>query len=187
MTTPCANRFVATHRYPGGPCRPRPITACSFRQKTAPIQVSCRLLQYHRATMDYFLSGAGPRPRARSAITSSVAAAAAYALCYQPPEYMPVVSPLPAEKRACLLGCLNNLSRLTKVLALWGEVTRAVPGRSCSSSRALDDAQPLALANVRAPRIAPVRLELRGFVPIDQAPAIYAAIDIALDPFPFAA
>src|SRR4030067_1038934 len=33
--------------------------------------------------------------------------------------------------------------------------------------------------------IAPARLELRGFAPIEEAAASYAEIDIALDPFPF--
>jgi protein O-GlcNAc transferase len=33
--------------------------------------------------------------------------------------------------------------------------------------------------------IAAERLDLRGFSPVEQVPAAYAAIDIALDPFPF--
>ena len=112
--------------------------------------------------------------------------------CYQPPEYMPGVGPLPAERLGHVtFGCLNNLSKLNeKVLALWGEVLQAVPAsRLLVQASALDDAPNRSrFADLCGKHgIAPNRLELRGFVPVEQAPASYAEIDIALDPFPFCA
>ncbi len=74
------------------------------------------------------------------------------------------------------------------MLALWGEVLRAVPNsRLLVQAAALDDLpNRVRFGELCAKRgIAPARLELRGFSPIDQAPASYADIDIALDPFPF--
>ena len=103
---------------------------------------------------------------------------------------MPAVSPPPAEKAGHVtFGCLNNLSKINeKVLALWGKVLQAVPGaKLLIQTAALDDAPNRSRFGELCARhgIAPARLELRGFVPVDQSSASYAAIDIALDPFPF--
>ena len=74
------------------------------------------------------------------------------------------------------------------MLTLWGEVLRAVPdSRLLVQAAALDDLPNRARFGELCAKhgIAPARLILRGFSPIDQAPASYADIDIALDPFPF--
>jgi predicted O-linked N-acetylglucosamine transferase (SPINDLY family) len=86
-------------------------------------------------------------------------------------------------------GCLNALAKLNDgVLALWGRVLAAVPGaRLILQAAALED--PLVQRDLRARAaahgIAPDRLELRRFVPVEQAADSYHDIDIALDPFPF--
>ena len=165
----------------------------AFARKPAPIQVSW--LGYFNttglATMDYFVSDPWSSPAGQERYyVEQLLRLPHTRFCYQPPEYMPVVSPLPAEKTGHVtFGCLNNLSKVNeKVLALWGDMLQAVPeAKLLVQAAALDDAPNRSRFSELCARhsIAPDRLELRGFVPIDQAPASYAAIDIALDPFPF--
>ena len=165
----------------------------AFARKPAPVQVSW--LGYFNttglATMDYFLSDPWSSPAGQERYyVERLLRLPHTRFCYQPPEYMPEVGPLPAASRGQItFGCLNNLSKLNeRVLALWGELLRAVPdSRLLVQTSALDDApNRLRFAELCAKHgIAPSRLELRGFVPVDQAPASYAEIDIALDPFPF--
>lgn len=164
-----------------------------FARKPAPIQVSW--LGYFNttglATMDYFVSDPWSSPAGQERYyVERLLRLPHTRFCYLPPEYMPVVSPLPAEQTGHVtFGCLNNLSKVNeKVLTLWGEVLQAVPGaKLLVQAAALDDAPNRSRFGELCARhgIATDRLELRGFVPIDQAPAGYAAIDIALDPFPF--
>lgn len=165
----------------------------AFARKPAPIQVSW--LGYFNttglATMDYFLSDPWSSPAGQERYyVERLLRLPHTRFCYEPPEFMPDVGPLPAENHGHVtFGCLNNLSKVNeKVLALWGEVLRAVPkSRLLVQAAALDDAPNRARFGDLCARhgIAPARLDLRGFVPIAQAPASYAEIDIALDPFPF--
>lgn len=165
----------------------------AFARKPAPIQVSW--LGYFNttglATMDYFLSDPWSSPAGQERYYAEKLLRLPHTrFCYQPPEYMPGVGPLPAKTNGHVtFGCLNNLAKLNpKVLALWGEILRAVPGaRLIIQAAALDDAPNRSRFGELCARhgIAPARLELRGFVPIEQTPASYAGIDIALDPFPF--
>lgn len=165
----------------------------AFARKPAPIQVSW--LGYFNttglATMDYFVSDPWSSPAGQERYyVEKLLRLPHTRFCYEPPEYMPGVSPLPAEKMGHItFGCLNNLSKLNEnVLALWSEVLRAVPGANLRlQAAALDDAPNRARFGELCARhgIAPARLQLRGFVPIEEAPAGYAEIDIALDPFPF--
>ncbi len=165
----------------------------AFARKPAPIQVSW--LGYFNttglATMDYFLSDPWSSPPGQERYyVERLLRLPHTRFCYEPPEYMPAVSPLPAEKAGHVtFGCLNNLSKINeKVLALWGKVLQAVPGATLLvQTAALDDAPNRSRFGELCARhgIAPARLELRGFVPVDQSSASYAAIDIALDPFPF--
>lgn len=165
----------------------------AFARKPAPVQVSW--LGYFNstglATMDYFISDPWSSPAGQERYyVEQLLRLPHTRFCYLPPEYMPEVAALPAAASGRVtFGCLNNLAKLNeKVLALWGEVLRAVPdSRLLLQSAALDDAPNRRRFGALCARhgIAPARLELRGFVPVDQSPAGYAAIDIALDPFPF--
>jgi len=165
----------------------------AFARKPAPIQVSW--LGYFNstglATMDYFLSDPWSSPAGQERYyTERLLRLPHTRFCYRPPEYMPEVAALPAAGGGRItFGCLNNLSKLNeRVLAVWGEVLRAVPdSRLLLQSAALDDApNRRRFAELCARHgIASARLELRGFAPVDQSPASYAGIDIALDPFPF--
>ena len=165
----------------------------AFARKPAPIQVSW--LGYFNttglATMDYFVSDPWSSPAGQEHYyVEHLLRLPHTRFCYLPPEYMPGVGPLPAESNGCItFGCLNNLSKLNEtVLTLWGKILSVVPkSRLLLQAAALDDAPNRARFGELCVQhgIAPDRLELRGFVPIERAPASYAEIDIALDPFPF--
>ncbi len=165
----------------------------AFARKPAPVQVSW--LGYFNstglATMDCFISDPWSSPAGQERYyVERLLRLPDTRFCYLPPEYMPDVGPLPAASAGRVtFGCLNNLAKLNEsVLALWGKVLHAVPdSRLLVQAAALDDAPNRERFGALCARhgIAPQRLELRGFVPIDQSPASYAGIDIALDPFPF--
>lgn len=164
-----------------------------FARRPAPIQVSW--LGYFNttglATMDYFISDPWSSPPGQERYyVERMLRLPHTRFCYQPPEFMPAVGPLPADSRGHItFGCLNNLSKLNeKVLSLWGAVLQAVPhAKLLIQAAALDDAPNRARFGALCAKhgIAPDRLELRGFAPVERAAASYAEIDIALDPFPF--
>ena len=118
----------------------------AFARKPAPIQVSW--LGYFNttglATMDYFVSDPWSSPAGQEHFyVERLLRLPHTRFCYLPPEYMPAVGPLPADRLGQVtFGCLNNLAKLNdKVLALWGEVLRAVPrSRLLVQAAALDDA-----------------------------------------------
>ena len=165
----------------------------AFARKPAPLQVSW--LGYFNttglATMDYFLSDPWSSPPGQERhYVEQLLRLPHTRFCFEPPDYLPEVSALPAERRGRItFGSLNNLSKVNeKVLALWAKVLHAVPGsRLLLQASALDDAPNRARFGALCAKfdIASDRLELRGFVPMEQAAATYAEIDIALDPFPF--
>ena len=111
--------------------------------------------------------------------------------CYRPPAEAPAVSALPAgERGAITFGCFNNLSKMTPtVVAAWAELLKKV---DCAHlrlrSRALEDTG--TLASVRdafaSHGVKPDRLDLDGrILSVADHLAAYAAVDIALDPFPY--
>ncbi len=165
----------------------------AFARKPAPVQVSW--LGYFNttglATMDYFISDPWSSPPGQDRYyVERLLRLPHTRFCYRAPEYMPAVTALPAAASGRItFGCLNNLSKVNeKVLALWGEVLRAVPGsRLLLQTAALDDAPNRVRFRELCAKhgIAQGRLELRGFVPFDKVPESYAEIDVALDPFPF--
>jgi len=165
----------------------------AFARKPAPVQVSW--LGYFNttglATMDYFLSDPWSSPPGQESLyVERLLRLPHTRFCYEPPGYMPEVSPLPRETAGHItFGSLNNLAKLNEpVLALWSQALQAVPGsKLLLQSAALDDGANVQRLRERCARLgmAPERLDLRGFSPIEQSPAAYAEIDIALDPFPF--
>lgn len=164
-----------------------------FARRPAPVQVSW--LGYFNttglATMDYFVTDPVSSPDGQERyFVETLVRLPATRFCFEPPEYMPGVGELPARRSGRVtFGCLNNLLKLNdRVLALWARILAAVPGaRLLLQASALSD--PLAQRDVRARAaalgIAPERLELRRFAPIEEAARTYHDVDIALDPFPF--
>lgn len=111
-------------------------------------------------------------------------------LCYDPPDFVPAVSPLPAGDHGYVtFGSFNNPAKITsKVTALWAQVLRAVPGsRLVLQYRGWNDpptGQRLRDAFAAA-GVAPDRLTLLGWVVHAQLLPRYNQIDIALDTFPY--
>jgi predicted O-linked N-acetylglucosamine transferase (SPINDLY family) len=164
-----------------------------FARRPAPIQVSW--LGYFNttglATMDYFVTDPVSSPPGQEQyFVERLVRLPATRFCYEPPEFLPEVNDLPARNSGHVtFGCLNTLAKLNDgVLALWARILAAVPGaRLVLQAAALND--PLLrrdfTAYAAAHGIAPERLELRQFVPVEKAALTYHDIDIALDPFPF--
>jgi predicted O-linked N-acetylglucosamine transferase (SPINDLY family) len=164
-----------------------------FARKPAPIQVSW--LGYFNttglATMDYFVTDSVSSPPGQERyFVERLVRLPATRFCYEPPEFLPEVNDPPSRARGHVtFGCLNNFSKLNeRVLALWAQILDAVPGaRLLLQASAFNDpfVQRGFLARAAAYRVAAERLELRRFVPVEQAATTYHHIDIALDPFPF--
>jgi predicted O-linked N-acetylglucosamine transferase (SPINDLY family) len=165
----------------------------AFARRPAPVQVSW--LGYFNttglATIDYFVTDPVSSPPGQERyFVEKLVRLPATRFCYEPPEYMPEVSALPARRNGYVtFGCLNNLAKVHDgVLALWARVLAAVPdARLVLQASALNDPLRRAELTATAARvgIAPDRLELRRFVPAEEAATTYHGIDIALDPFPF--
>lgn len=164
-----------------------------FARKPAPVQVSW--LGYFNttglATMDYFVTDPVSSPPGQERyFVERLIRLPATRFCYEPPEFLPEVNALPAQSRGHVtFGCLNSLAKLNdRVLGLWGRILAAIPeARLVLQASALND--PLVQESLReradAHGIGRERLELRRFVPVEQAARTYHDIDIALDPFPF--
>jgi protein O-GlcNAc transferase len=111
-------------------------------------------------------------------------------VCYEPPEYAPLVSDPPVRRQGHItFGCFNNLSKINeRVIALWTQILAALPGARLElQTRQYDD--PSIGEQVRerfaAQGIAPERIGLNREAFHQALLATYADIDIALDPFPY--
>ncbi len=111
--------------------------------------------------------------------------------CYRPKKTSPEVGPLPAlASGSVTFGCFNNFAKLSAQFQdAAARVLAEVPG-----SRLLLKARPLSFPHVaqavrerfRRAGIDPARLELRGWeAGVKDHLAIYGAVDIALDSFPY--
>jgi predicted O-linked N-acetylglucosamine transferase (SPINDLY family) len=112
----------------------------------------------------------------------------AYA-CYTPQTDLPV-APTPAlEAGHVTFGCFNRIAKVTPaVVALWSRVLAAVPdSRLCLKDKSFvdDGVRSRYIRQFAEHGIADDRLLFAGASSHAQYFADYAAIDIALDPFPF--
>lgn len=166
-----------------------------FAAKPAPVQVAW--LGYPNTTglaaMDYRFTDAiaDPEGETERFHTEKLARLPRGFLCYGAPSESPPVGELPLLRAGHVtFGCFNNLSKLTPaVLALWARLLHRVP-----SARLSLKSFGLAGENVRqalrerfaAHGVAPERLEILGPEPSFAGHlGRYAAIDIALDTFPY--
>jgi predicted O-linked N-acetylglucosamine transferase (SPINDLY family) len=167
----------------------------TFAMKPAPIQAS--YLGYPNTTglgaVDFRITDARADPPGdadRLSVERLVRLPETY-FCYRPEPEAPAVGPLPAlASGGVTFGCFNNFSKLSaRFLDTAAQVLIEVRG-----SRLLLKGRPLSIPavadGVRARfgrhGVDASRLELRGWEPSpDSHLAIYGAVDIALDSFPY--
>jgi predicted O-linked N-acetylglucosamine transferase (SPINDLY family) len=111
-------------------------------------------------------------------------------VCYDPPNYAPSVTPLPALGHGqATFGCFNNPAKITpRVIEVWARILRRLPeARLVLKFKGWDDrgvAQCFTEMFV-AHAIDPDRLEFLGPSPHADLLAEYNRVDLALDPFPY--
>lgn len=107
--------------------------------------------------------------------------------CYQPFADMPAVSPLPALARGYLtFGSFNSYTKIgPRVVSLWAEVLRALPDSRLILITVPAGADQSTLhARFAALGVDPARIDLRDRLLRAEYLALFADIDVALDPFP---
>jgi predicted O-linked N-acetylglucosamine transferase (SPINDLY family) len=165
-----------------------------FARKPAPVQITWIGSEGTTglSAMDYVLADEHVIPRgAESHYRERVLRLPDAYVCYEPPPDAPAVGPLPALARgAVTFGSFNNPSKLhAEVAAVWARILQRVPGsRLVLKYRCLTDAglRRRILDLFAAHGIPPGRLELSDWSPHVEMLQQYNAIDLALDPFPFA-
>ena len=163
--------------------------------KPAPVQAT--YLGYPNTTglgaVDYRITDAYADPPGESDRMSSerLARLPGSYFCYRPASETPAVGPLPSLASGHVtFGCFNNFAKLSgDFLDAAAQVLAAVPG-----SRLVLKSRPLSIPAVADPvrrrfeqaGIDPDRVELRGWeAERKDHLAIYGAVDIALDSFPY--
>lgn len=163
-------------------------------KRVAPVQVKWIGGQFNTMgipAIDYFLSDAAESPSSdqESYGESLYRLPDAYA-CYEPPDHVPGVGPLPAQTNGHLtFGSMNKINKVgPESIDLWSQCLHAVPGSrmvlQCEPFENQDVVNTLkAMLNDRG--IEPHRIECRGFVPHPDFFETYNAVDIALDTHPY--
>lgn len=163
-----------------------------FARKPAPIQIS--YLGFGCSTglavMDYFLADKQFVPEGHDAVFSETVWRLPRSMyCYDPPEGMPEVAPLPALRNGFVtFGCFSRSIRYNDlVIALWSRLLAAIPtARLVLNTRTFADPgmQDLFAERFAQHGIQRERLDLVFTSPQEVTWAKYNDIDICLDPFP---
>jgi predicted O-linked N-acetylglucosamine transferase (SPINDLY family) len=165
----------------------------TFARKPAPIQISWfgYVGTTGLAAMDYVLADRFHAPPGAEAHYREriIRMPDGYA-CYDPPAYAPPVAPLPAQGRGYVtFGSFNNLAKINeRVLHLWSEVLRQVPGsRLLIKFRGLGDSETQQRYRelFQAAGGDNERLDLEGQSNHVEFLQAYERVDIALDPLPY--
>lgn len=170
----------------------------AFARRPAPVQVTW--LGYVETTgmdaIDYIIVDPFllPPPGSRQVLSETPLVLPRSYVCYQPPDYAPDVTRLPAlDQRGIRFGSFNNPAKLNEaVIALWAQVLAAVPEATLVlKTHVLNRTRTREwlIARFDAHGIAPSRLEMSGGRPeqtfhVDLLGS-YGEIDVALDPFPY--
>lgn len=165
-----------------------------FSQRPAPVQMS--YLGYPNTTglksIQYRITDQYADPMGTDAYYSEQLIRMEHSfLCYSPPENAPAVAPRPAEKNHYVnFGSFNNVTKITDtVIRIWSKILCEV-----ENSRLILKSNPLVdeglveqmLTAFESHGVDRSRLELQGFVAgAANHLALYATVDIALDPFPY--
>jgi len=166
----------------------------AFARRPAPVQISW--LGYFNTTgmpaMDYLVVDGVIAPEGEAApfTEQPLNPGGGCYLSYQGPEYAPAVSAPPSlSGKGVTFGCFNALSKITSnVVALWAAVLETVPGsRLMLKNTVLNDAlsRDLYTRAFAEKGIGADRLILLGGSSHRELLAQYAAVDVALDPFPY--
>jgi predicted O-linked N-acetylglucosamine transferase (SPINDLY family) len=162
-----------------------------FARKPAPVQVTAwgHATGTGLAAMDYFFSDRIAVPEEVRGLFAEEVIDLPCALCYEPPEYLPEIAPLPAlAGKPITYGCVNRLEKITdQAVALWGRILEGAPEtRMLVKDKNFDDAQVRErfLGRLRNAGINIERVVLAGASPHAQHLKIFAQIDVGLDPFP---
>ncbi len=167
----------------------------AFARKPAPVQIS--YLGYPGTTglraIDYRITDAGADPpgMTEAFYTETLWRLPETAWCFEAPDDAPEVLPSTAtEGRPIVFGSFNHFAKVSPETGqLWARVMHAVPGSHLVlKSKGLGDAA--SLAQIR-PYLSACGIDLERITLLDRIAArgshlaAYAAIDIALDTFPY--
>jgi predicted O-linked N-acetylglucosamine transferase (SPINDLY family) len=162
-----------------------------FARKPAPVQVTAwgHATGTGLPTMDYFLADSITVPAEQRPHYAEEVIDLPCILCYEPPEYMPELGPLPSlDGKPFTFGCLNRLEKVSdKVMAVWGRILKALPDALLLlKDPALEDAttRERVLRRLAGVGVDSERVRLLGRSPHAEHLKICHQVDVALDPFP---
>jgi protein O-GlcNAc transferase len=165
-----------------------------FARKVAPVQVTWMgyLHTSGLSTMDYLIADATCIPEGEEHFYAEKILRMPDGLfCYDPPEFAPLVNPLPAIERGYVtFGSMNQLAKVRpEVIRLWSRLLSALPtSRIVFRARALNDKagrDRLAL-QFAACGISEHRIDMLPHTSLPEYFETYHEVDIHLDPFPYA-
>ncbi len=166
-----------------------------FARKPAPIQVT--YLGYPDTTglaaIDYRLTDALADPPdldSQSFHTEQLVFLPEGFLCYRPPDFAPLISPLPAEKVGCItFGSFNNNCKINDtVIQLWARIMRTqADSRLLLKLKGGDDPSISGryLQRFENAGIARTRIDIHGWKSPAEHLQTYSRMDIALDTYPY--
>ena len=165
----------------------------TFALKPAPLQVTWAgyVATTGLAAMDYWLADSHQVPEsAEPWYREKIIRMPASYICFEPPAEAPEVPPPPALERGYVtFGSLNFLSKITpEAVALWSRILHRVPGsRLRLKAVGFNGAATQAILRERfaGHGIGAGRLEFLGGSSRTEHLAATAAVDIALDSFPY--
>lgn len=162
-----------------------------FARKPAPVQVTAwgQATGTGLPTMAYFLADSIAVPAEQRAHFAEEVVDLPCIICYEPPEYMPEVGPLPSlDGKPFTFGCLNRLEKVSdKVIAAWGRILETAPeARLLLKDPALEDAatRERVLHRLAGVGVGSERVRLLGRSAHAEHLKIFHQVDMALDPFP---
>jgi predicted O-linked N-acetylglucosamine transferase (SPINDLY family) len=164
----------------------------TFAHKPAPVQVT--YVGYPATTglsaMDYRLTTLDIDPEgSESGYTERLYRLPTTLWCYRPPDDAPQVDPQPPALASgrVTFGSMNTVAKVSaETIAAWAEILRAIPdARLVMTNVPEGTARDQLESRFAAHGIDYARLELHARLPRPDFFALMAAIDIALDPFPY--
>lgn len=163
----------------------------TFARKPAPVQITAwgQANGTGLEAMDYLFSDAVCVPPEDRVHYAEQVIDLPCLICYEPPEYMPPVSPLPAlAGKVFTFGCINRSEKISdRVIALWGRILAAVPeaGLLLKDHRLNHGtAKDRLLRKFCDAGIDAERIFTMGTSPHPEHLETYHEVDLGLDPFP---